>query len=132
MNCIFCKIINSEIPAYKLWENERFLALLDINPIKPGHLVVMPKAHYSDLYEMPEDLYSELFSIIKKIAPLLKKETGSKRVGLVVEGFGVDHIHVHLVPINMGNELNPENAVKATADDLQSMQGRIKKAFEVL
>ena len=130
MECIFCKIIKGEIPSYKVWEDGDFFVFLDIAPINPGHILVVPKLHRDDLYTLPDELYIKLFMRVKKLAVALKKALSAKRIGLIVEGFGVAHAHAHLVPINQGNELNPEKAKKATEKELKRMQEILRLAFE--
>lgn len=128
--CIFCKIINGEIESHKVFENENFIAFLDINPVNPGHLDIIPKEHHSYIFDMPEGLYKQLFDIAKKLSLPLQKVTKAKRIGIIVEGFGVDHVHLHLVPINKGNELDPHRAKKATYEELVGMSRLIKNSLE--
>ncbi len=130
MNCIFCKIIKDEIPAYKVWENDNFLAFLDINPINPGHILLIPKKHFEEIFDLDNDLYNEVFQIIKKISKLLKNIMNAKKIGVIIEGFGVSHAHIHLVPIYNGNELNPERAKKATEEELKEMQNKLVESFK--
>jgi histidine triad (HIT) family protein len=127
--CIFCKIVKGEKPCYKVFEDEKFLAFLDINPIAPGHLVIIPKRHESYVFSLDNVLYGELFLTAKKLAGPLQKITQSKRVGLAIEGFGVDHIHLHLVPINKGNDLDPHRAKHGDPDELAALTEVIKKAI---
>lgn len=128
--CIFCDIANNITNSYKVWEDKNFFAFLDIAPVNPGHILVIPKIHYEDVYSMPNSLYTDLFIAIKKLSPLLKKATSAKRIGLAVEGFGVAHVHVHLVPVNKGGELNPERARHLPEKELQEMQIILKNAFD--
>ena len=132
MKCIFCDIANNITNSYKVWEDENFFAFLDITPMNPGHILVIPKIHYEDVYDMPSSLYTDLFIAIKKISPILKKVTSAKRIGLAIEGFGVAHVHIHLVPVNKGNELNPERARHLPEKELQEMQEALKDAFKDL
>lgn len=125
-NCIFCKIIKGEIESYKVFENENFIAFLDINPINPGHLDIVPKQHHGYIFDLPDDLYREIFEIAKKLSLPLQEVTKAKRIGMAVEGFGVDHVHLHLVPINKGNELDPNRAKQATSEELGKMLLMIK------
>lgn len=108
--CIFCKIIDGKIPAVKVWEDEKHLAFLDVNPIKRGHLLLIPKKHSEYIFDLSDEEYNQLMLKAKEIAGMLKLKLNPKRVGMAIEGFGVPHIHVHLVPINRANELNPEKA----------------------
>jgi len=86
-NCIFCKIIKGEIPSVKIWENESYLAFLDVNPMTPGHTILTPKKHTDYLFDLNDDEYCELMKNVKEIAQLLKSKLNTKRVGVVVEGF---------------------------------------------
>jgi len=125
-NCIFCKIINGEIPAVKIWENEKYLVTLDRSPIKPGHSLLMPKKHTDYIFDLSNKDYSELMLTAKKIAKILKAKLNPKRVGVVVEGFGVPHVHVHLVPLNKGNELNLERARDMDTEKLNKIARKIR------
>jgi histidine triad (HIT) family protein len=101
--CIFCKIIAGEIPAYKVYEDEKFLAFLDIKPINPGHALVVPKNHYANLSEIPETELSNLILRVKKVAALLTEKlnfsdyTISENNGPLA-GQSVSHIHFHIIP----------------------------------
>jgi histidine triad (HIT) family protein len=132
MDCIFCKIIKNEIDYFKVWENKKFLAFLDRMPINPGHILLIPKKHQEEIFDLEDNLYIEMFKIAKKISKPLKLVTKAKRVGIAVEGLGVPHAHIHLVPIYNGNELNPERAKKATEDELKQMQKNLSKSFELI
>lgn len=109
-NCIFCKIINGEIPAVKIWEDKDYWVMLDAHPINPGHTLLMPKKHDDYIFNLKDREYVELMLKAKTVAKTLKEKLKPKRVGFIVEGFGVHHVHIHLVPLNKGNELNPERA----------------------
>lgn len=100
-DCIFCKIIEGKIPCYKVYEDEEFLAFLDIYPNTKGQTVVIPKKHFpSDAVEMSDKDYQKFFLSIKKVAKLLEKALGVKRVSIVLEGMGVDHVHAKLYPLH--------------------------------
>lgn len=100
-DCLFCKIVAGEIPSVKVWEDENYYAFLDIFPNTEGMTLVIPKKHFdSDLYEMPDNDICELMKASKKVAKLLEKGLKVKRVSLVVEGMGVNHIHVKLYPLH--------------------------------
>lgn len=126
-NCIFCKIVSGEIPAFKIWEDSEHLAFLDISPINPGHTLLIPKKHTDYVWSMPEKEYYKIFLAAKKLSAPIQKATDAKRIGLAIEGFLVPHIHLHLVPLHAGNELNPERAKKAEMEDLKIMCEKIKK-----
>lgn len=99
-NCIFCKIVNGEIPSVKIWEDENHLAILDINPNVEGMSLVLTKEHFdSDATDMPDKNYGDLMIAAKKVAKLLEKKLSVKRVAIVMEGLGVNHVHIKLYPI---------------------------------
>lgn len=99
-SCIFCKIVKGEIPCAKIWESDNFLAILDAFPNTKGMTLVIPKHHFdSDAFLMPEENYSELLSASKKVGELLKLALKVNRVALVMEGMGVNHVHIKLYPL---------------------------------
>lgn len=124
-NCIFCKIAAGEVPSYKVYEDESFFAFLELEPINPGHTLLIPKEHTDYIFDLPENLYTELWLKARDIAPAIKNATNAKRIGISVEGFGVAHVHVHLVPINHGNELDPHNQKAAKPEELAEMAKKI-------
>jgi len=130
MECLFCDIINNKKPALKVWEDDKFLVILDIRPINPGHLLLIPKEHIGEVFEISEPLFGELFQTAKKIAAFLKEAVSAKRIGLAIEGFGVSHVHLHLVPVNNGNELNPERAKEVPEDELKAMQANLLNSLK--
>lgn len=127
---IFEKIIAREIPAYIIWEDDKHIAFLDIKPIQQGHILLIPKKAVSDILNMDDKEYSDLFLQAKKLALSLRTATGAKRVGYIVEGFGVEHVHIHLVPINGLNELDHSNASEASPAELEIMSQNIKNAIQ--
>jgi len=99
--CIFCKIVNGEIPSAMLWENGKFLAILDIFPNTEGMTLVIPKKHFdSDVFKMPDEDYLDLMQASKKIVGFIKKGLKVKRVAMICEGMGVNHMHVKLYPLH--------------------------------
>lgn len=100
-NCIFCKIAKGEIGTAKVWEDENFLAFLDINPNTRGMTLLIPKKHYgSYIFDMPDKELSEMMIAGKKVAGMLEKAFGVGRVAVVMEGMGVDHVHIKLYPLH--------------------------------
>jgi len=100
-DCIFCKIVKGEIPAVKLWEDKKHIAVLDINPNVEGMTLVMTKKHYdSDATDMPDEDYKELMIAVKKVSKILENKLKVKRVAIVMEGLGVNHVHIKLYPIH--------------------------------
>jgi len=104
-DCIFCKIAKKEIPSVKIWEDKKYFAFLDMNPINSGHTLLIPKKHDDYIFDMKKREYVKLMLTAKKVARLLKEKLNPKRIGIIVEGFGVPHVHIHLVPINLPDEI---------------------------
>lgn len=99
-NCIFCKIVKDEIPSVKIWEDKKHIAILDTNPNSEGMTLVIPKKHFhSDATDMPEKEYIDLMVAAKKLAKILEKKLNVKRVAIVMEGLGINHVHIKLYPI---------------------------------
>jgi histidine triad (HIT) family protein len=99
MASVFTRIINGEIPCYKVAENDAFFAFLDINPNAKGHTLVVPKKEVDCLFDLDEDTYNGLMSFSRKIAAAMKKVVPCNRIGLTVIGLEVPHVHVHLIPL---------------------------------
>jgi len=124
--CIFCKIAKGEIDSAKIYEDEKFFAFLDMNPINPGDTLLVPKIHIDNAFDIEEPLYSETFKTAKKLSEPIKRAVNFKRIGLVIEGFGVPHAHIHLIPINKGNEIDPKRKKEATNEELKEIAEKIK------
>lgn len=125
---IFTRIINHEIPAHIIYEDDRVIAFLDLHPQMEGHTLVVPKKQVDQIWELSDDDYRYLWEVVKKIGSHIHEVIGSSRVGVAVEGFGVPHTHVHLVPIYNGNDLKrPQNLDVAPDDEaLAAMAARLK------
>ncbi len=128
-DCIFCKIIRKEIPSFMVWENDSYLAFLDINPIQEGHILLIPKKHFSCLFDMPQQEYEQLLNTAKRLSNPLKAYTKANRIGMIVEGLAVDHVHVHLVPINKPGELNPANSKPGDKEHLKELAQKLSQYF---
>src|SRR5690348_8972156 len=103
--CLFCKIINGEIPAHKVYEDGKVLAFLDVHPIREGHTLVIPKTHVVDFYNLNEAHYTPLMHAVQKIAKLQKEVLMPEKVGLLVAGWDVPHAHIHIVPMQEPGDL---------------------------
>lgn len=125
---IFTKIIKGEIPAYKVAEDEQFLAFLDISPLQAGHTLVVPKQQIDYLFDIEDTLFADLQLFAKKVAAGLKKATHAKRVGVVVIGFEVPHAHIHLIPINNMDDMNFSNPkLKPASSEFDEMARTIRE-----
>jgi len=109
MSTIFTKIIKGEIPCYKIAEDERFFAFLDINPLAKGHTLVIPKQETDYLFDLDDDLLANMNVFAKKIAIAQKKTIVCKRIGVAVLGLEVPHAHIHLIPMNSEADVNFSN-----------------------
>ncbi|MBI1286643.1 MAG: HIT domain-containing protein [Flavobacteriales bacterium] len=106
MDSIFTRIINGEIPCYKVAESETCFAFLDINPLAKGHTLVVPKKEVDYLFDVEDELYLELMAFAKKVALAIESVVPCERMGVTVIGLEVPHAHVHLIPINALNDMN--------------------------
>ncbi len=109
MSSIFSKIVQGEIPSYKIYEDDKFLVFLDAFPLAKGHTLVIPKEEIDYIFDLPDDLYQEMQMLAKKVALALKKALPCKRIGVAVLGLEVPHAHIHLVPMNSEEDLNFKN-----------------------
>ena len=123
---IFSKIIRGEIPSYKIAEDEKFFAFLDIFPLRHGHVLVVPKTEVDNLFDLGEDYLSQLLVFAQPIAKAIEKAFPCNRCGISVIGLEVPHAHVHLIPINSSNDLNfTQPKPKASDEDLKAAQEKI-------
>lgn len=123
---IFSKIIAGEIPAYKIAENEKFFAFLDIFPLREGHVLVVPKNETDKLFDLPDEYLAALLLFARPIALAIEKAFDCNRCGISVVGLEVPHAHIHLVPINSANDLNFTQAKPAaSAEKLKQAQEKI-------
>ncbi|PIP87283.1 diadenosine tetraphosphate hydrolase [Candidatus Campbellbacteria bacterium CG22_combo_CG10-13_8_21_14_all_36_13] len=117
-DCLFCKIVAGEVPSHKVWEDDKHLAFLTIFPNTEGATVVIPKEHYSSyVFELPNDVLAELMFATKKVAKLLdEKLEDVGRTGLIVEGFGVDHVHTKLFPMHRTADMSTWKKIESSLD----------------
>ena len=121
MSSIFTKIINGEIPAYKVAEDDNFMAFLDVNPNAKGHTLCIPKKEINKIFEMEEQHYLELMRFSRKVAKAIEKTVPCKRVGMSVVVLEVPHVHVHLIPLNEMDEMRFINKVKLEKEEFESL-----------
>lgn len=128
MASIFSKIVAGEIPAFKVAENEEFLAFLDVNPLVRGHVLVIPKKEVDYIFDLEDDLYLKLQAFAKQVAVGLKKAIPCIRIGVAVIGLEVPHVHIHLVPMNGMDDLNfSRPKLKPTQEELRETADLISK-----
>lgn len=121
MSSIFTKIVNGEIPCYKIAETEDFLAFLDVNPNAKGHTLCIPKQEINKIFDIDDDLYLGLMQFSKKVAIALEKSIDCKRIGMAVIGLEVPHAHVHLIPLNEMDEIRFQNKVSLTKEEFEDL-----------
>lgn len=126
MPTIFTKIIEGEIPSYKIAEDDLFLAFLDVNPNAKGHTLCIPKQEINKLFDMEDELYLKLMQFSKKVATALEKTIPCKRIGMAVIGLEVPHAHVHLIPLNEMDEMRFQNKVSLTPEEFEDLAMAIR------
>ena len=130
MASIFTKIINGEIPCYKVAENDHFIAFLDVNPNVIGHTLVVPKQEVNKLFDLDEDIYSELMSFSRTIALAIEKAIPCNRIGMSVIGLEVPHVHVHLIPLNSMADIQFQKKVSLTKEEFEQIATSIAEYLD--
>ena len=131
---IFTRIIKGEIPSYKIAENDKFYAFLDINPLQPGHTLIVPKLPEPEadyIFDLDDDILSEMLVFSKQVARGIKTATNCKRVGVAVIGLEVPHVHMHLIPINKEGDMSFSNPkMTLPAEEMAELANSIAGAME--
>jgi histidine triad (HIT) family protein len=128
MATIFTKIINGDIPCYKIAEDDRFFAFLDINPLRAGHTLVVPKNETDYLFDLDDDQLAGLMLFSKKVAVAIRKVISCNRIGVAVLGLEVPHAHIHLVPMDTMNDINFKNPkLKFTPEEFMDIAEKISR-----
>lgn len=130
MASIFTKIINGEIPSYKIAEDDNYYAFLDINPNSKGHTLVIPKREENKIFDLSKKEYDGLMAFSYRVAKALEKTINCKRVGMSVIGLEVPHVHVHLIPINSMADMQFVEKVKLSNEEFVSLAGAVSSNFE--
>ena len=126
MSSIFTKIVNGEIPSYKIAEDENYLAFLDVNPNTTGHTLCIPKQEINKIFDMEEDLYLGLMKFSRKVAKALEKTVDCKRIGVAVVGLEVPHVHVHLIPLHDMDDMRFQRKVSLTNEEFEELTKAIQ------
>ena len=127
MTTLFTRILNGEIPCHKICEDKDYFAFLDIRPINPGHTLVIPKKEINYIFDVDDQLLGGLMVYAKKVAVAIKKAFPCEKVGVMVAGIEVPHVHIHLIPIFKVADLNFANAKPASNEDLAKVAEKIRK-----
>ena len=132
MATIFTKIIRGEIPCYKVAEDERYFAFLDINPLMKGHTLVVTKIETDYIFDLEDDTLSGLIIFSKKVAAAIEKTIDCNRIGIAVVGLEVPHVHIHLIPMNSMDDINfMRPKLKLTAEEFQNIAKQIADRVEL-
>ena len=126
MSSIFTKIVNGEIPSYKIAEDENYLAFLDVNPNAIGHTLCIPKQEINKIFDMEEDLYLGLMKFSRKVAKAIEKTVPCKRIGVAVVGLEVPHTHLHLIPLHDMDDMRFQRKVKLSRDEFEQLASAIR------
>jgi histidine triad (HIT) family protein len=130
MPSIFTRIVNGEIPSYKVAEDADYFAFLDINPLAKGHTLVIPKKEIDYLFDIDDPVYSGLWDFTRKVAKAVEKVIPCERIGLAVLGLEVPHAHVHVVPINSVYDIDfKKPKLKLSEEEFKTIAARISEAF---
>jgi histidine triad (HIT) family protein len=130
MATIFSKIINGEIPCYKIAEDENYYAFLDINPLKKGHTLVVPKIEEDYIFNLDDDTLSGLILFAKKVGLAIQKTVPCQRIGMAVIGMEVPHVHIHLIPLENEKDINFSNAkLQLEKEEMNSIAENIRNNF---
>lgn len=132
MSSVFSKIVNGEIPCYKIDENDKCLAFLDINPNSYGHTLCILKKEVDYIFDLKDQDYISLMSFSKKIANAIKKSVSCKRIAMSVVGLEVPHVHVHLIPINKMEDLNFSNNLNLEKQSFEEICFKIKSNLDTV
>jgi histidine triad (HIT) family protein len=131
MPTIFTKIADGDIPSYRVAEDDRFFAFLDINPVAKGHVLVIPKKEIDYLFDIEDDLFQDFFIFAKKVATGLKKAIPCEKVGLVVIGLEIPHAHIHLIPLHTMDDVNfSKPKLKFTPEEFKEIAEKVTEALK--
>lgn len=130
METIFSKIVKGEIPSYKVAENDKYYAFLDIEPVQKGHTLVIPKKEVDYIFDIDDEDLGEYMIFAKRVARAIKQVIPCKKIGMAVIGLDVNHAHIHLIPMNVGGDMNFKNTYKFPDEEMKECAKLIASKFE--
>lgn len=131
MSTLFTKIINGDIPSYKVAENDEFLAFLDIDPNTKGHTLCIPKKEVDKIFDLDDKTYLDLMTFSKKVAHALEKTIDCKRIGMAVIGLEVPHVHVHLIPVNTMDDMRFQKKDSFSEEEFETIARSIRENVDL-
>jgi histidine triad (HIT) family protein len=127
--CVFCGLVAGRIPARKILEDAQHVAFFPLKHFNPGHVLLIPRLHAEYVFEMDDAAYHDLWTKARRIAPVIRSVTGAKRVGILVEGFSVPHVHVHLVPVNALADIDPARERALSDEEAERLAVAMRKGL---
>ena len=131
-SCIFCEILAERAPAHMVWSDGDHVAFMDIRPVATGHVLLIPRTHVEWVEELTADAHARLFAAARRLAPAVARAADAPHAGYAVEGYGVPHAHLHLVPVRRAGDLDPCRQSSATHDELASAAEKVRVALAEL
>lgn len=129
MASIFSRIVNGEIPCYRVAETDDYLAFLDVRPQVKGHTLVIPKQEVDYIFDLDEDLYTGLMQFARRVAAAVERAVPCKRIGIAVVGLEVPHTHVHLIPLSSMDDMRFNNQLQLSAEEMEATAARIRAEY---
>lgn len=129
MSSVFSRIINGELPGHFVWTDDTCVVFLTIEPLTPGHCLVVPRAEIDQWVDLPQEIADHLFRVARRVGKTLQEVFGSTRVGLMIQGFEVPHTHVHVWPTNSPGDFDLANTRPAEAEELAAVAERLRAAL---
>ena len=128
-SCVFCALVEGRIPARRVYENGEHVAFLPLKHINPGHTLIVPKRHVEYVFDLDEPAYHAIFALARRLATPLQRVAKAARVGILIEGFSVPHVHLHLVPVNALGDIDPARERAVPDDEADRLAGELRVAF---
>jgi histidine triad (HIT) family protein len=129
-DCVFCALVAGRLPVRRVWEDERHLAFLPLRSFAPAHTLLVPKRHAAYVFDLDDGDYQGLWAAARWLAPGIREVSGAARVGVLVEGFSVPHVHVHLVPVNRLADIDPARERALPDAEADRIADALRAAFE--